>query len=110
MVRLPIPASTRFLATSFASALAVIKRIRADRSLESPVSHFLSPDPTGEARLTFPGPSCPKDGFDGRTRRSHLLGVLVRWRLRRDYGPFGTGRLPALIDSAVFSCDAMLDC
>lgn len=41
--------------------------------------------PTGVIQLTSPGPSCPKDGSDGRTRRSHLLDVLVRWRLLRDW-------------------------
>ncbi len=77
-----MPASTRFLAISFASALKVMRRIFADRSLIKYGSRSVKGTTGRDSRwfpLTFLGPSHPKGGSDDRTKQSHLVGRNVSY-------------------------------
>lgn len=71
-----MPANTRFLATSFASALKVMRRMFADRNLIEYGSRSVNGTTGRDSRwfsLTFLGPSHPKGGSGDRTTQSHLV-------------------------------------
>lgn len=70
IVRDPIPARTRFFATSFARARMVITRMWALRILW-PV-RLTQNRKGGEEGYTVPGPPCPTGGSDGRIELPHL--------------------------------------